>query len=65
MLIYADPPRIVFNDNPINAYCMVNCVIDSDNLENKKPLKASQNQKIDGTITCLMTIGLLNTYKHG
>lgn len=59
MLIYADPPQITLNDNPINVYCLTNCVIDEDRLENKKPLKLSQFRKIDGAITLLMTLGQL------
>ena len=47
MLAYDDPPRITLNDNPINVYCLTNCVLDEDNLENKKPLKISQYRKID------------------
>lgn len=64
MLAYADPPGIVMNDNPINVYCLTNCVIDEDNLENKKPLKISQYRKIDGTITMLMTLGQLYAYER-
>lgn len=64
MLAYDEPPRIVLNDNPINVYCLTNCVIDEDRLENKKPLKISQNRKIDGTITVLMTLGQLYTYER-
>ena len=64
MLAYEEPPRIKLNDNPINIFCLTNCVIDEDNLENKKPLKASQYRKIDGVITMLMTIGHLYSYEH-
>ena len=64
MLAWNDPPKIVFNDNPINTFCLSNCVLDTDNLENKKPLKLSQYRKIDGTITMLMTLGLMYTYER-
>ena len=64
MLAYDDPPRIMLNDNPMNVYCLVNCVIDEDNMENKKPMKASQYQKIDGAITLLMTLGLLYSFER-
>lgn len=64
MMAYSDPPRIVLNDNPINLYCLRNCVLDVDRLENKKPVKASQYRKIDGVITCLMTIGMLYSYER-
>ena len=64
MLVYDDPPKITLNDNPINVFCLTNCVIDMDNLENKKPLKLSQYRKIDGTITLLMTLGLLYSFER-
>lgn len=59
LLAYDSPPRILIADNPINAYCLSNCLLDSDRLENKKPVKISQYRKIDGTITLLMTLRLL------
>lgn len=64
MLAYDDPPKITLNNNPINVFCLTNCVIDMDNLENKKPLKLSQYRKIDGTITLLMTLGLLYSFER-
>lgn len=64
MLAYDDPPKIELNDNPINVYCLTNCVIDEDRLENKKPLKISQYRKIDGAITMLMTLGQLYSYER-
>lgn len=56
---YATPPRIALNNNPINAYCLCNCVIEEDRLENRKPMKAAPYRKIDGTITTLMCLGIL------
>lgn len=64
MLAYADPPGITINRNPINGFCLLNCVIDTDRLENKKPMKISRYRKIDGAITLLMTIGLLYSYER-
>ncbi len=64
MLAYSEPPGIELNDNPINAFCLTNCVIDTDRMENKKPLKADHNKKIDGAITLLMTIGALYNYER-
>ncbi len=64
MMAYSEPPRITLNNNPINLYCLMNCVIDEDRLENKKPMKVSQYRKIDGVITCLMTIGALYSYER-
>ena len=64
MMAYDSPPRIVLNNNPINVYCLGNCVIDEDGLENKKPVKVSHTRKIDGVITLLMTIGAMNSYER-
>lgn len=64
MLAWSEPPKIMMNNNPINIFCLENCVIDTDNLENKKPIKLSQYRKIDGTITMLMTLGLLYTFER-
>lgn len=64
MLAYDSPPRIVMNRNPVNVFCLQNCVLDEDRLENKKPMKISHYRKIDGTITMLMTIGLLYSYQR-
>lgn len=64
MLAYDSPPRITLNANPINAFCLANCVIDEDRLENKKPLKLSRYRKIDGTVTLLMTLGQLYSYER-
>lgn len=50
--------RIVINDNPINAYCFSNAVLDYDRMENCKPVKRMHNQKIDGVITMLMCMRL-------
>lgn len=46
--------RIFINNNPINYYCFGNAVLDVDKLENCKPIKRKQTQKIDGVITKLM-----------
>lgn len=64
MLAYDSPPRITINNNPINIFCLTNCILDEDRLENKKPIKASQYRKIDGVITMLMTIGQLSRYER-
>ena len=50
--------RITFDPNPINAYCYDNAVLDVDKMENCKPMKRSENLKIDGCITATMAIGL-------
>lgn len=64
MLAYETPPKITLNNNPINVFCLTNCVVDTDRLENKKPVKASQYRKIDGVITLLMTLGQLYSYER-
>lgn len=62
LLAYDTPPRITINDNPINLFCLTNCIIDQDRMENKKPVKVAPDRKIDGVIAMLMTIGELATY---
>lgn len=56
--------HIFINDNPINAYCFGNAVLDSDKLENCKPVKRKQTQKIDGVITKLMCLRLFIDYER-
>lgn len=56
--------HIFINDNPINAYCFGNAVLDSDKLENSKPIKRKQTQKIDGVITKLMCMRLFIDYER-
>lgn len=56
--------HIFINDNPINAYCFGNAVLDSDKLENCKPIKRRHNQKIDGVITKLMCLRLFIDYER-
>ena len=55
---------IFINDNQINAYCFGNAVLDSDRLENCKPVKRKQTQKIDGVITTLMCMRLFIDYER-
>lgn len=54
--------KISFNQNPIVWYCFGNAMMDEDRLGNKKPIKRSANEKIDPTITNLMTFYLFNNY---
>lgn len=56
--------RIFINDNPINAYCFGNAVLDSDKLENTKPIKRNPREKIDGVITMLMCLRLFIDYER-
>ena len=54
--------HIFINDNPINYYCFGNAVLDTDKLENCKPVKRKQTQKIDGVITKLMCMRMFIDY---
>ena len=56
--------HLFINDNPINAYCFGNAVLDSDKLENVKPIKRKHTQKIDGVITMLMCLRLFIDYER-
>lgn len=56
--------NISFNQNPIVWYCFGNAMLDEDRLCNKKPIKRSANEKIDATITNLMTFYLFNNYER-
>lgn len=56
--------HIFINDNPINAYCFGNAVLDTDKLENCKPVKRKQTQRIDGVITMLMDMRLFIDYER-
>ena len=56
--------HIFINDNPINAYCFGNAVLDTDRLENCKPIKRTDTQKIDGVITTLMCLRLFIDYER-
>lgn len=56
--------HIFINDNPINAYCFGNAVLDTDRLENCKPVKRRQAQKIDGVVTMLMCLRLFIDYER-
>jgi hypothetical protein len=56
--------HIFINDNPINAYCFGNAVLDTDKLENCKPIKRKHTQKIDGVITKLMCLRMFIDYRR-
>lgn len=56
--------RIFLDENPINAFCFGNAVLDEDHLENRKPVKRSPDRKIDGTITTLMNLRLFIDYER-
>lgn len=54
--------KVHLDDNPINAWCFGNAVLDYDKLDNCKPVKRFQNGKIDGVITPLMCMRLFIDY---
>lgn len=56
--------HVFINDNPINYYCFGNAVLDYDKLENCKPIKRKQTQKIDGVITKLMCLRMFMDYER-
>lgn len=62
MAVYQD--RLKFDDNPLNLYCINNVAIDTDKMENKKPMTKTHNAKIDGAITMLMCMGMFSNYKR-
>lgn len=55
--------KVWMNDNPINAFCFGNAVLDEDKLENVKPVRRSLFMKIDGVITALMCMRLFIDYE--
>lgn len=56
--------RLTFNENPIIAYCFGNAIMDIDKMENRKPIKKSKNQKIDGAIVATMIMYLFNNIER-
>ncbi|MCM1440487.1 MAG: terminase large subunit [Roseburia sp.] len=56
--------HVFINDNPINYYCFGNAVLDTDKLENCKPVKRKHTQKIDGVITMLMCMRMFIDYER-
>lgn len=56
---------IVIDSNPINRFCFKNVVLKTDHNGNSKPSKESYNNKIDGVIAMLMSLGgYLQTPKY-
>lgn len=48
--------HVWFDENPITPYCFSNTVLLTDNMGNMKPYKRTQEGKIDGVITALMSM---------
>ena len=49
------------DDNPITAYCFGNATLDVDSNTNAKPVKRTHSGKIDGVITMLMSLKLIQS----
>lgn len=62
--ISAKTGKVTFDNNPINWYCFGNAIMDEDRNENRKPIKRSQYEKIDGAITTIMTFWLFNNIER-
>lgn len=56
--------HVFIDDNPINFYCFGNAVLDFDKLENCKPIKRHETQRIDGVITKLMCMRLFIDHRR-
>lgn len=50
--------QVVIDDNPVIRWCFSNVLIKHDENENKKPIKASSNQKIDIVIGFIQSVKL-------
>lgn len=50
--------QVVIDDNPVIRWCFSNVLIKHDENENKKPVKASSNQKIDIVIGFIQSVKL-------
>ena len=50
--------RVVIDDNPITRWCFSNVVLKYDHNENVKPTKLENQQKIDGTISMIESLGI-------
>lgn len=54
-LILSD--RIVIDDNEITRYCFKNVTLKTDHNDNAKPIKTQRQNKIDGVIAMLQSLG--------
>ena len=63
MAVYDRPSRVRFSRNPIFPYCFGNAYLDTDKMDNKKPVKTKANLKIDAVIGTLETFWLWNNYE--
>ena len=56
--------KIFIANNPINVWCIENVVLDYDKMKNCKPMKKTDNKKIDSAITTLMSLGSFMNWKR-
>lgn len=50
--------KVIIDENPCTRWCFSNVLIKTDENENRKPIKSSDNQKIDIVIAFIQTIKL-------
>lgn len=51
--------KVIIDDNEITRYCFQNCVLKFDHNSNAKPVKEIYENKIDGVIAMLQSLGIL------
>ena len=49
--------KVIIDDNPITRWCFSNVVLKYDHNDNCKPTKNQDQQKIDGVISILESLG--------
>ena len=56
--------KVVIYDNPIDRFCFENVVIKRDYNDNERPTKETYNNKIDGVLAMIMSLGGYLTSEH-
>jgi phage terminase large subunit-like protein len=56
---------VIYNDNPIDKWCLGNCCCQMDNVGNIQPVKArgQRAKRIDGAVTMIMLFEMLRRYR--
>jgi len=58
--------KVVIDDNEITRFCFSNVILKSDYCENVKPVKSTNQNKIDGVISMIEALGIyLNNNNYG
>lgn len=58
--------KVVIDDNEITRFCFSNVILKSDYCENVKPVKSTNQNKIDGVISMIEALGIyLNNTNYG